>query len=510
MEKEIINKFLALGIIVLIVGIVVNPAVAVNTKQSIVNSQDDEDCNCSKISNAVKVSKIEQPFKLGSDKILYVGGSGPENYTKIQDALNDAIDGDIVFVYKGIYYENLMIDKSINLRGENRETTIIDANISGNGINIIANAVNISRFTIQKSKNWGEAIAIIKVEDVVIFDNIITNSSTGILVSKSSNNIISNNLINNNYHDGITFYKSSKNIISRNNISSNRNGIWSWAENYQNIITDNSFYYNLDASIDVGFRGDIISNNTCIQNGYGISGDVVHEIRICENTITQNLISGIFIEHLGEKSILSGNTISNNTRGIEIITSRDGNTLLDNIFINGGLFLSFPSSLNLYNNLVNDKPLVIFEKVSNRVLQEAGQIILIDCENISITNLDLSNTDVGVTLFNTNNCLISKNNIINNNIGIYLYFSSENKFYKNNFINNGKNVNFELDYSYLHTNSWVRNYFDNKLPFVPKVLVGRVRSRFKFPPVIPGGSAIDLYRPGFNFDWCPALRPYDI
>ena len=31
--------------------------------------------------------------------IYYVGGNGPDNYTKIQGAINDASDGDTVFVY---------------------------------------------------------------------------------------------------------------------------------------------------------------------------------------------------------------------------------------------------------------------------------------------------------------------------------------------------------------------------------------------------------------------------
>ena len=30
---------------------------------------------------------------------LYVGGNGSNNYTKIQDAIDDASDGDTVFVY---------------------------------------------------------------------------------------------------------------------------------------------------------------------------------------------------------------------------------------------------------------------------------------------------------------------------------------------------------------------------------------------------------------------------
>ncbi|MCD6481001.1 MAG: hypothetical protein J7L31_01850, partial [Thermoplasmata archaeon] len=59
--------------------------------------------------------------------ILYVGGSGPENYSKIQNAIDNASDGDTVFVYddSSPYYENIVINKSINLVGENKDTTVI-------------------------------------------------------------------------------------------------------------------------------------------------------------------------------------------------------------------------------------------------------------------------------------------------------------------------------------------------------------------------------------------------
>jgi len=59
-----------------------------------------------------------------------VGGTGPHNYSKIQDAINDSENGDTVFVYNDSspYYENVYInEKVINLVGEDVNTTIIDA-----------------------------------------------------------------------------------------------------------------------------------------------------------------------------------------------------------------------------------------------------------------------------------------------------------------------------------------------------------------------------------------------
>src|SRR4030043_326707 len=66
---------------------------------------------------------------------LYVGGDGPGNYSEIQEAMNAAHDGDTIYVYNGTYspiyrdsndkmYPSITLDKSINLIGENRDTTI--------------------------------------------------------------------------------------------------------------------------------------------------------------------------------------------------------------------------------------------------------------------------------------------------------------------------------------------------------------------------------------------------
>jgi len=59
-------------------------------------------------------------------EFLYVGGSRPNNYTKIQDAIDDAEDGYTVYIYAGTYYENVVVNKTIDLIGENTDTTIID------------------------------------------------------------------------------------------------------------------------------------------------------------------------------------------------------------------------------------------------------------------------------------------------------------------------------------------------------------------------------------------------
>ena len=69
---------------------------------------------------------------MASGNTLYVGGSGPGNYSSIQAAIDVADPGDTIYVYSGTYYENIEITKDLTLTGQNKDTAIIDGGESQN------------------------------------------------------------------------------------------------------------------------------------------------------------------------------------------------------------------------------------------------------------------------------------------------------------------------------------------------------------------------------------------
>lgn len=131
----------------------------------------------------------------GYGKTLYVGGSGPNNYTKIQDAIDDAMPGDTVFIYddSSPYYEHLVIEKSIGLIGENRDTTIIDGrNSCKSTVSIKWNNVYMRNLTIKNTPSnatGGSGIGLhITGYNVLISNcNIIKNRGAGVIISDSHN-----------------------------------------------------------------------------------------------------------------------------------------------------------------------------------------------------------------------------------------------------------------------------------------------------------------------------------
>jgi len=97
-----------------------------------------------------KGERLDQSFL-----ILHVGGFGEGNFSSINEAINNSNNGDVIYVYddSSPYYENIIINKSISLIGENKTTTFINGNEQNTVISIIANDVLIKGFTIKNCKD---------------------------------------------------------------------------------------------------------------------------------------------------------------------------------------------------------------------------------------------------------------------------------------------------------------------------------------------------------------------
>jgi len=86
------------------------------------------------------------------DPLVHNIDSG-KNFSTIQEAINDdeTLDGHTILVDAGMYYENVVVNKSISLIGEDRSTTIIDGNKTGNVVRVITEDVCLRNFAIRNS-----------------------------------------------------------------------------------------------------------------------------------------------------------------------------------------------------------------------------------------------------------------------------------------------------------------------------------------------------------------------
>jgi len=312
---------------------------------------------------------------LSNGDTLYVGGSGPNNYTSIQDAIDDASDGNTVFVFNDSspYYENIVIDKTIHLIGEDRNTTIINGR-SDICINIETENVLIKEFYLM-----GEHRGIDSHGSNNIFSYNIVYTRFGIFVNSGCiNNTISNNLLHNgitgisldsrsNYisdntilsHDlgGIFLEHSDYNIITRNTITN-----YGKAEDtvgdiyllcsYHNIISDNILIATDDNQDRNGIKFDFDGGDCTIENNSitGYSGHGIESENGCKIQYNDliDCVNGILINP-GNNDV-EYNNIINCQIGLILSQSRH-NTITNNNFIDNDkhAYLNFFSFYNTWD-----------------------------------------------------------------------------------------------------------------------------------------------------------------
>src|SRR5713101_846783 len=187
----------------------------------------------------------------------------------IQTAINAANPGDTVQVASGIYLENLVISKSINLIGSSPSNTIIDASGRGAGINITAaNGVYVSGFTIRNTDVYNSGILIDASTRITISGNFVQASAqtNGTYLVDSNSSVVRNNSFTGNLY-GVTVLGGFGNLIQGNNSTGNRSGDIYIAQSSGNKVSDNI----LRASIDGlmlwnGALGNIVARNTMANN----------------------------------------------------------------------------------------------------------------------------------------------------------------------------------------------------------------------------------------------------
>lgn len=334
--------------------------------------------------------------------IRYVGGTDPGNYTTIQDAINDSIPGDSVYVYNGTYYEHVTIDKPLSLVGEDRDTTIIDGGDTGDVVNVIADWVNFTGFTVARSG--------------------VSGSDAGIELNSVQNCFVSGNNASNNEF-GIHLRNSNNTTISDNDALDNKVGIILFSSN-DNIIVGNDAHHGSLHGIFVSYS----SGNT-------ISG----------NNVSSNWFNGVSLG-LSNENIIVNNTVFSNEDGISSSFST-GNIFLDNVLVENGFHINgdSPEHWNTHtldtSNRVNGNPVYYWKNTTGGTVPPgAGQVILANCTNVIVENQNVSAASLGIALGFSFGNTITSNAVSRNTKGIAVEYSNDNTIANNTASDNDASI----------------------------------------------------------------------
>jgi parallel beta-helix repeat protein len=213
----------------------------------------------------------------------------------IQGLIDNATAGNTINVPSGTYYENVIINKSISLIGEDKNTTILDGGGTGDVVYISADWVNISEFTLRNGDDHG---VYIYSDYNTIISTIILNNERGLALNSGSGNTIIDNVFKSNTYGGIYLASSYENTISNNTIDANNwDGIYLVVSGSNtiagNYISNNNNGISLRAS-----SNNTVSGNSILGNKYGLY-------------LTWRIIFH-HLMHSSSNKILSNNFLENN------------------------------------------------------------------------------------------------------------------------------------------------------------------------------------------------------
>jgi parallel beta-helix repeat protein len=280
----------------------------------------------------------------------------PDDYPTIQAAVDAASSGDTIMVHASIYQEHVTLYRSLIL--ETDEGATIDGGGSLSTVTITANRCTVSGFNITGSGSRPYENAGLRID--------------------SNGNTILGNTINGNREGGILLHGNSNTVMS-NFISENgANGLYGWG--YSNTLQDNTISGNGDYGLYLGGWDNIFSGNTVSGNdGYG-------------------LYLG------GNDNVLRDNVMNGNGRNFAVDGPYDNNDVDT-------------------SNTVDGKPIYYVVGMEHDIIDSAsnaGYVLVVDSQNITIRDLALTNDDKGVWLYGCYGCLVDNVTAQDNDYGIYL------------------------------------------------------------------------------------------
>jgi parallel beta-helix repeat protein len=220
------------------------------------------------------------------------------NYTTIGAAIEAAEDSDVVEVCSGTYNENVVVDKSITLRGVNTGEGVPVVNALGNGSAVVlkADGIVLEGFYITNAGPYPSAgIEVISNDNLISRNGVWNSDWVGIYLKGCTNTTIFECISSNNGNDGILIFRAPGNFVVDNVVSNNGDDGIAILQSDDNRV-----------------EGNVVGNNTDV----GILLDTSSNAVVVGNTLSYN-IKGIGLLKSGIDRV-GPNRFVNNTKDLEV------------------------------------------------------------------------------------------------------------------------------------------------------------------------------------------------
>ena len=400
--------------------------------------------------------------------LLVVSNDELADFQTIQEAVNAAASGDQIYVKAGIYFEHVMVNKTVFLIGENPSNTVIDGSNNGDAVTVTADNVSMTQLTLQ---NGYCGVTATEAHGMICTNNVVKNNIFGIYLRQCSTISFADNLIEHNQH-GIWFVHLRQCYMRRNNFMSN-------SFNFEPEVIDIDYYALEEYVHDIDMSNSVdgkpiyyIVNEQDIEvpSNAGFVAIVNSSQIVAENLNLRNNAMGVFLVNTNDSLIRNVRVGDSENAGIAL-THSERNLILNNVIDNcswGIVPWEWTVDNTISNNTLrgNDFFGVVLhgsECIRNRVSDNFfvdnsfGVHLGGDCYyNIVERNL-LENNTIGLSTDLNRENTFRENTVVGSDRGFYLYYTQDNCIYRNNFINNREQV-FVQEFA---KDSWDNGYEGN-------------------------------------------------